>query len=229
MIFNMAGGGGGNDTIYAALVVYIDAGSTITVTDGVSTFTGTSVNGECLFDKLTPATWAVTATSGTDTTTGSVVITNSSLIDGYPDPLISTLELHYRPENVVVGYLWGSTTPKSTTAKAPDIYLYGCDSEYLSYDAVTTSTFVAQTGFTANVRRVGNGYKYGNTNYPSRVHILKNGVDQGFVEFSVLPSEAENSLSVSLSAGDTLRMTCNSTANSDAGYITSGMCVEVTQ
>lgn len=220
MIFNMAGGGGGNDTIYAALIVYIDTGSTITVTDGVSTFTGTSVNRECLFDKLTPATWTVTATNGVDTATENVVITNSALIDGYPDPLISTVELSYAGNNTVVAYFWG-LADSTSFARLDKAMLSGYDADYFSYNS-TSTIFTALTDFDVIIHLVGLA-SANNNNALSTLEI--NLGPKKTVTFNMYDSPTD-SYSTSLSAGDTVRLTGKNMSSADSWGLL-GMFVEV--
>ena len=202
MIFNMAGGGGGNDTIYAALIVYIDTGSTITVTDGVSTFTGTSVNGECTFDRLTPATWTVTATNGVDTVAGAVVVTNSALIDGYPDPLISTLELTYR-DNTIVAVFWGVSNSSSYEVPTRSQSRLA-DSEYFTFPQASNGYYTAPS-------------YYNN----SDVALYKNGTSIATATFDNATS-VSTSVETSFVAGDQFGLKIRGQT-----YVSGGFIVEV--
>lgn len=220
MIFNMAGGGGGGD-ILAALVVFVDTGSTVTVTDGVSTFTGTSVNGECIFDRLTPATWTVTATNGVDTVTNTVVITNSALIDGYPDPLISSLELTYK-DNTIVAVFWGITNSTSLVIPTRE-QMRLADSEYFTIPLATSGSYTAQTDFNAVVRIFGAGATYASQAVTSDVTIYKNNVSIGTASFDNT-SSTSSYITTSFVAGDTF---CLKTKASFSEYVSGGFVVEV--
>ena len=219
MIFNMAGGGGGNDTIYAALIVYIDTGSTITVTDGVSTFTGTSVNGECLFDRLTPATWTVTATNGVDTVAGAVVVTNSALIDGYPDPLISTLELTYR-DNTIVAVFWGVSNSSSYEVPTRSQSRMA-DSEYFTVPQASNGYYTAQTSFNAVVHLFGNGGTASSYYNYSDVALYKNGTSIATATFDNTTS-VSTSVETSFVAGDQFGLKIKGQT-----YVSGGFIVEV--
>lgn len=74
LVFNMAGGGSSVEP-FAAISVTYPAGSTCTCTDGSKTFAAPNTSGTALFIIPYAATWIVTATDGTNTTSETVAIT----------------------------------------------------------------------------------------------------------------------------------------------------------
>lgn len=74
LVFNMAGGGSSVEP-FAAISVTYPAGSACTCTDGTTTYTAPNTNGATLFIIPYAATWTVTATDGTETTSQTVEIT----------------------------------------------------------------------------------------------------------------------------------------------------------
>ena len=80
-----SGGGGGG--AFAYIVTNYPAGSTCTATNGVTTLTAPDTSGVYVFEIPSPATWTVTATDGTNTSSSSVTISN-----------------HYQVESVALNY-----------------------------------------------------------------------------------------------------------------------------
>lgn len=72
-ITNVGGGGG---MAYAYIGVVYDAGATVTCTDGNKTYRAKDTSGLYVFPVPYAATWIVTATDGTSTSSESVVITS---------------------------------------------------------------------------------------------------------------------------------------------------------
>lgn len=155
LVFNMVGGGGGDDT-YAFIVVTYPAGSTCTASDGTTTLTAPDASGSCVYKVQNAGTWTVSCTDGTDTASATVNITT----EGQSESVALRYSLYIIKDGVILIQPQMGLAATVLTQESEDVLLTESANNVFSFIKLQVNDGVEYSSFNLNLEKDSSAILY---------------------------------------------------------------------